>query len=105
MNSITRRNLVAGVALLAAFALLTVLVQLVDVRPVGQNGTNVGFATFNIWFHGLTGVHMQIYTITDWLGLVPIAISMGFTAMGAVQLVRRRSLLKVDPDILLLGVY
>lgn len=105
MNSITRRNLVAGVALLAAFALLTVLVQLVDVRPVGQNGTNVGFATFNIWFHGLTGVHMRIYTITDWLGLVPIAISLGFTAMGAVQLVRRRSLLKVDPDILLLGVY
>ena len=105
MNSITRRNLVAGVALLAAFAFLTVLVQLVDVRPVGQNGTNVGFATFNIWFHGLTGVHMRIYTITDWLGLVPIAISLGFTAMGAVQLVRRRSLLKVDPDILLLGVY
>ena len=105
MNSITRRNLVAGVALLAAFALLTVLVQLVDVRPVGQNGTNVGFATFNIWFHGLTGVHMRIYTITDWLGLVPIAISLGFTAMGAVQLVRRRSLLKVDLDILLLGVY
>ena len=105
MNSITRRNLVAGVALLAAFALLTVLVQLVDVRPAGQNGTNVGFATFNIWFHGLTGVHMRIYTITDWLRLVPIAISLGFTAMGAVQLVRRRSLLKVDPDILLLGVY
>ena len=105
MNSITRRNLVAGVALLAAFALLTVLVQLVDVRPVGQNGTNVGFATFNIWFHGSTGVHMRIYTITDWLRLVPIAISLGFTAMGAVQLVRRRSLLKVDPDILLLGVY
>ncbi|MDY4122247.1 MAG: phosphatase PAP2 family protein [Ellagibacter isourolithinifaciens] len=105
MNSITRRNLVAGVALLAAFALLTVLVQLVDVRPVGQNGTNVGFATFNIWFHGLTGVHMRIYAITDWFGLVPIAISLGFTAMGAVQLVRRRSLLKVDPDILLLGVY
>ena len=105
MNSITRRNLVAGVALLAAFALLTVLVQLVDVRPVGQNGTNVGFATFNIWFHGLTGVHMRIYAITDWLGLVPIAISLGFTAMGAVQLVRRRSLLKVDPDVLLLGVY
>ena len=105
MTSITRTNLVAGVALLAAFALLTVLVQLVDVRPAGQNGTNVGFATFNIWFHGLTGVHMRIYTITDWLRLVPIAISLGFTAMGAVQLVRRRSLLKVDPDILLLGVY
>ncbi len=55
-----------GTALLAAFALWTALVQLVDVRPVGQNGTDVGFATFNVWFHGLTGVHMGTYTATDW---------------------------------------
>ena len=66
----SRRDLVAGVALLAAFALWTALVQLVDVRPVGQNGTDIGFAAFNTWFHELTGVHMGIYAITDWLGLV-----------------------------------
>ena len=100
-----RRDLVTGTALLAAFALWTALVQLVDVRPVGQNGTDVGFATFNAWFHGLTGVHMVLYAITDWLGLVPIAVCLGFGAMGATQLVRRRSLLAVDPDLLLLGVH
>ncbi len=94
-----------GVALLAAFALWTALVQLVDVRPVGQNGTNVGFAAFNTWFHELTGVHLGIYSITDWLGLVPVAVCLGFGALGAAQLVRRRSLLKVDPDLLLLGVH
>ena len=100
-----RRDLVTGAALLSAFALWTALVQLVDVRPVGQNGTCVGLAAFNVWFHGLTGVHMVLYAITDWLGLVPIAVCLGFGAMGATQLVRRRSLLAVDPDLLLLGVH
>ena len=86
MKTNTRRELIAGLALLAAFALWTALVQLVDVQSVGQNGTYIGLATLNTWFHGLTGVHMRIYTITDWLGLVPIAICLGFAAMGAVQL-------------------
>jgi undecaprenyl-diphosphatase len=48
---------------------------------------------------------MTLYTITDWLGLVPIIICLCFGVMGLVQLIKRRKLLKVDPDILLLGVY
>jgi undecaprenyl-diphosphatase len=48
---------------------------------------------------------MTIYTITDWLGLVPIAVCLGFGFVGVFQLIRRRSLLRVDPDILLLGLY
>ena len=67
-----RRGLLASVVLLAAFALWTALIQCVDVQPVGQNGTDIGCATFNAWFHGLTGVHMWVYTLTDWLGLMPV---------------------------------
>lgn len=100
-----RKELLTGVSFLAAFALWTGLVQCVDVQPVGQNDTDIGFATFNVWFHGLTGVHMGIYTVTDWLGLVPIAVCLCFGALGAVQLVQRRSLLRVDADLLLLGTY
>lgn len=100
-----RRWLLAGLALLAAFLLWTVLIQCVDVRPAGQNGSNIGFATFNLWFHQLTGVHMGLYVITDWLGLVPVFVCLGFACVGAAQLVTRRSLLRVDPDILLLGAY
>lgn len=46
MKEMTRpkRDLVTGTALLAAFVLWTALVQLADVRPVGQNGTCVGLA-------------------------------------------------------------
>ena len=95
----------AGLGLLFAFVLWTLLIQCVDVRPVGQNGTNIGFSSFNVWFHQLTGVHMTIYTITDWLGLVPIFICLCFGGLGLSQLIKRRSLLKVDPDIILLGIY
>ena len=91
--------------LTAAFAVWTVLIQIIDVQPVGQNGTNIGFATFNCRFHQLTGVHMAVYTITDWLGLVPIAVCMIFGAMGLVQWIRRRNLLKVDADLMILGIY
>ena len=100
-----KRNLLAGVGLLGAFALWTVLIQCVAVQAVGQNGRKIGFADFNVWFHQLTGVHMTLYTITDWLGLVPIFICLCFGVLGLVQLVKRRSLLKVDPDIMLLGAY
>lgn len=99
------RQLLTGAALLAAFALWTALIQLVDVRPIGQNGTDIGFAALNTWFHELTGANMALYAITDWLGLVPIAVCLGFAALGAAQLVARKSLLRVDPDILLLGAY
>ena len=105
MKEIRRKEFLAGIVLLAAFALWTVLIRHIDVQNAGPNGTAVGFAAFNVWFHRLTGVHMLIYSVTDWLGLVPIIICMCFGVLGLVQLVKRRSLLRVDHDILLLGVY
>ena len=100
-----KRNLLTGIGLISAFALWTVLIQCVDVQAVGQNGTKIGHAAFNVWFHQLTGVHMTIYTITDWLGLVPIFVCLCSGMLGIVQLIKRRSLLRVDSDILLLGAY
>ena len=100
-----KRKLTWGIGSLIAFALWTVLILLVDVQSVGPNDSKVGFATFNTWFHRLTGVHMTLYTVTDWLGLVPIAVCMGFGCLGLCQLIKRKSLFKVDADILLLGGY
>jgi membrane-associated phospholipid phosphatase len=91
-----KKNLLFGVILLATFVIWTALIQIVDVQPLGQNGTNIGFATFNCWFHRLTGVHMT---------LVPIVVCLIFAGIGLVQLIKRRSLFKVDSDIIILGVY
>lgn len=94
-----------GIMLIVAFVVWTALIQIVDVQPIGQNGTDIGFASFNRWFHKLTGVHMAIYIITDWLGLIPLFVCMIFGGIGFVQLVKRRSLFKVDYDIIFLGIY
>ena len=89
--------------LLGAFLLWTAAVRTVDVRAVGPLGSRVGFAAWNSRFHHWTGVHWGLYTLTDWLGLVPIIICTAFAALGFLQLVRRRSLGRVDADLLLLG--
>ena len=99
------QNLLAGTFLLVGFAVWTFLIQMVDVQPIGPNGSSVGFAMLNGWFHQLTGVHWTLYILTDWLGLVPIFVCLIFAGAGFIQLVRRKSLFKVDLDILLLGVY
>ena len=99
------QNVLAGILLLVGFAVWTFLIQEVDVQPIGPNGSSVGFAALNGWFHQLTGVHWMLYTLTDWLGLVPIFVCLIFAGVGFVQLVQRKSLFKVDLDIILLGVY
>ena len=100
-----KRLLLLGCILVLTFIVWTVLIQTVDVQPIGQNGTDIGFATFNSWFHKLTGVHMTLYTITDWLGLIPLFVCMIFSGIGFIQLVQRKSLFKVDYDIVFLGIY
>ncbi len=100
-----KKNMMIAIGLMGIFALWTALIILVDVQAVGANGSKVGFATFNAWFHELCGVHMTIYTVTDWLGLVPIFICLCFAIVGLVQLIKRHSLFKVDADIIILGVY
>ena len=80
------KNLLFGGIFIATFVLWTVLIQMVDVQPHGQNGTNIGFATLNCWFHRFTGVHMMIYSITDWMGLVPVVV-WGFVDLLSLMLI------------------
>ena len=87
----------------ALFALLIVLLRCVDVEPVGAAGTSVGLSHMNRFVFELTGVNMVWYNITDWLGLAAIFAAFLFAATGLVQLIKRRSILKVDKEILALG--
>ena len=100
-----KKQLITGVSFMLVFVIWTWLIQKVDVLPVGQKGTDVGFAAFNCWFHKLTGVHMGLYTITDWLGLVPVFVCIVFGGIGLWQLIKRKNLFKVDTDLIYLGIY
>ena len=99
------RKLITAFSLLLSFVIWTLLILTIDVRPVGVNNTNVGFSTLNIWFHNMLGVHMSLYIITDWLSLIPISVCSLFAGIGLGQLIKRKSLKKVDIDIILLGIY
>lgn len=97
--------LFSGILLITVFAIWTLAVLTVDVKPSGVNGTNISFAALNGWFHEFTGVHMDLYVITDWLGLVPVAACILLSIVGLIQWVKRKSLWKVDYDIIILGIY
>ena len=105
MKTKVKRTLLISIFFLLAFAVWTVLIQTVDVKAVGVNSTDIGFAFINTRFHSLTGVNFMLYNITDWLGLVPLAVCIAFGILGFIQLIKRKSLFKVDADIIILGVY
>ena len=105
MEKKNKKRFVLGTILVGVFVLWTVLVCFVDVRAIGPEGSSVGFATLNGFIHKLTGVNFGLYTITDWLGLVPIAVAFGFAILGLAQLIDRKNLRKVDHSILALGVF
>jgi undecaprenyl-diphosphatase len=85
MKKKNRRSLYVSVCTLVAFALWTVAVKFVEVRAIGPEGSSVGLATINAFIHKMTGVHMLLYSITDWLGLVPIFVATGFALLGLLQ--------------------
>ena len=103
MKKEKRKELFSAIFMLAAFLLWTAAIQLIDVQTVGPQESAVGFATLNLLFHNFTGVHMVLYHITDWLGLIPLAFVMGFALLGLVQWLKRKHFLRVDYNILVLG--
>lgn len=99
----TKRNFIVSGSLLALFVAYTLVVAFVDVLEIGEGGTRVGLAALNEAAFAFFGVNLTLYAITDWIGVVAIAVAFGFAVAGFVQLIRRKSLLKVDFEILALG--
>lgn len=75
----------------------------VDVQPVGPLGSPIGFAGINLAFHRWCGVHLPLYMLTDWLSLIPAIVCAGFGVLSLCQWIRRKRLLSVDRDLLVLG--
>ena len=90
--------------------ILIVLLCLADRQPVGAEGSVVGLATLNGAVMKLTGVwgtdggvRMELYQLTEYLGYFAILVLCVFALLGLLQLIRRRSLRKVDRQILAMG--
>ena len=98
-----RKRIHISIAFFMAFILWTAAVSFIDVQPIGPENSRVGFASLNQFVHQLTGVHMGLYMLTDWLSLIPLGFVAGFGFLGLFQWIQRKSLLQVDRSILVLG--
>lgn len=104
MNNNKRNFFISLILILLAIA-FTILVKVVDVKSIGVNETNIGFATLNQFVFGAIGVNMTWYYITDWLGIVPVIGAIIYACIGLIQLIKRKSIFKVDKEIILLGIF
>ena len=105
MKKGSQKNFCIATGMLIAFLLWTAAIQFVDMQTIGPQESSVGFATINRFVHNLTGVHMSLYTITDWLGIIPILMAMVYAFIGLFQLIKRKCLNKVEPEIIKLGIF
>lgn len=103
MKKNNQKNLYISLIMISLFLLWTLLIRCVDVRAIGPMASTVGFATINQFVHEFTGVNMTLYIITDWLGLVPIFLALGFALLGLFQMIKRKNLKSVDYSIFVLG--
>lgn len=100
-----KRAFIGGLIFISAFIIWTLLIKFVDVQAIGPRESSVGFATLNKFIHELIGVSEEMYVITDWLGLIPIGLVLFFATIGLIQWIKGKSILKVDYNILVLGVF
>lgn len=100
-----KRNYVAFVLLMLAFLALLAAVLKVDVKPIGPEGSSIGLATLNGYVKDTVGVSLIWYQVTEYLGYLSLAVVPAFGLFGLIQLIRRRSFLKVDTDLYILALF
>ena len=101
-----KTSLITAIILVLVSIIYTVLVCVVDKAPIGPEGTSVGFSAINGAFADAVGLNLLWDKITDVMMIIAILVAVSFVALGAYQLIKRKSLLKVDRAILAMaGVY
>ena len=91
------------VSSLILFNILIVLIKTVDVAKTGVGDTEIGLYHLNNTAKEFIGLNMQWYKVTEVLGILAILSGGIFALAGLFQLIKRKSLFKVDKEILCLG--
>ena len=104
MNKKKNNYLISASLILLALT-FTILVKIIDVKPVGVNGADIGFSTINKFIFDKVGVNTLWYDITEYLGYITLFGVLIYGVVGLVQLIKRKSLLKVDKELIILGMF
>ncbi len=100
-----RKNIIINISLILLSILFTIIVKYVDVSSIGPDNSSVGLSSINNFFHKLIGVNMGVYKFSEICGYIPLLMVAGYGIVGIVQLVKRKSVFKVDKEIIALGIF
>lgn len=96
-----KRNILISFILLFISIIFIILLKSVDVRCNSINNSCIGLYTINHYFFNKIGVNIFFYTITNYLGIIPILLSFIYAFIGVKQLIKR----KVNREIIILGLF
>ncbi|MCQ2544078.1 MAG: phosphatase PAP2 family protein [Lachnospiraceae bacterium] len=92
--------------LFLVFIFYTLTVKLFDVKPIGPQGSEVGFATINGFVAKIFKYNDLFYDLTKVIALIAFLYIGAFAIMGLVQLIKKKSFAKVDLAIYgMAGIY
>ena len=101
MSSKKRSHALAGgLVLLLLFLIFTYAVNTIDVQGIGPGGSLVGLAGINGYARDLIGTSSLCYSVSEWLGYLSLLAAALFCLCGLIQWIGRRSLRKVDRELL-----
>ena len=99
-----------SIVCLCCFIIFTIEAKIIDVQPIGPLDSLVGFASINsavrTFIQNTFSPQIQslCYTFTKGAAVLAILTAAVFACIGFLQLIRRNSILKVDREIIMLGV-
>ena len=100
-----KKKMILSGLLFLLFLLFTVLVDRFDVKPIGPEGSLVGFAGINRYILEIVGMHPFWNTVTNLCGIVSVLVALLFAMIGVFQLIRGKSIRSVDARIIRLGLF
>jgi undecaprenyl-diphosphatase len=97
-----RNNFIITGILFVLFAVFTLSLLVIDVKPAGVDGTNIGYAGVNLFVHNTFGFNTLFYRITNFMNVIIAATVFGMVAYSIVRFVKMKGIQKLDISLALL---
>lgn len=102
----TKNKLLISTIILAIIStVFTILVILVDKQAIGANNSIVGLSSLNKIFKDTFGYNEIFYKLTEILGALILCIALGYMIVALIQLIKRKSIKKIDTELILLAIF
>ena len=105
MKENNKKRIAIAVIQFLIFIAFTVMVKTTDVRPIGIMDDDVGMSLINEAVRNKLPYNDLYYKISELLGFVSLGVVGIFGLIGLIQLISRKSLKKVDFQIIGLGFF